>query len=71
MFCHADQLAAEWASPEYAEELYSHAGDDSSSFDGWEDANLAEQKPEVAEYLRHKLHRFFSDAGHRRVGERP
>ena len=54
-------LQAEWGGA-YAEELYSHAGDDGSSFDKYESANEAAANPGVAAGLRAKLRQFFDKA---------
>ena len=42
-----------------AEELYDHAGDDSSSFDKWENTNLALKTPQAVKSLRAQLVGFF------------
>ena len=48
----------EWDGPS-AEELYDHRGDDSSSFDTWENVNLARTNPTAAGQMRAQLEAFF------------
>jgi len=43
----------------YAEELYPHEGDDSSSMDDWEHTNEVEKWPDVARVLRQQVREFF------------
>ena len=53
-------LKAKWESDDYAEELYSHKGDDSTNMDDFENENLAPQQPEVAKQLFSILNAFFN-----------
>ena len=51
--------APDWDGP-FAEELYDHAGDNSSDSDLYENANLAKTHPDVAKKLHAQLREFFS-----------
>ena len=51
-------LRAQWEG-EFEEELYAHAGDDSSSFDSWDNVNVANGNPAEALALRTRLRQFF------------
>ena len=42
------------------EELYDHTSDNSSSFDRWENVNLADANPDVVKTLRLQLVTFFN-----------
>lgn len=53
-----ERLVPRWDG-DFAEELYDHRGDDSTSFDRWENVNLAAQEPATAARLRQKLRAFF------------
>ena len=55
-------LAADWDG-ESAEELYAHAGDDSSDMDAYENENAASSRPDVAAALRTRLAAFFRKDG--------
>ena len=45
---------------DYADELYDHAGDDSSVFCKYEQVNMAAERQDVAKTLRRKLKAYFS-----------
>lgn len=45
---------------ESVEELYSHAGDDSTNMDAWENVNVAAANPAVTAQLRARLRAFFT-----------
>jgi len=51
--------ASDWDGP-FAEELYDHAGDDSSDSDKFETQNLAKAHPDVAKKLHTQLRNFFN-----------
>lgn len=51
-------LTPNWDGPK-AEELYNHTNDDSSSFDLWENVNVAKEHPETAKTLETQLIAFF------------
>ena len=53
-----ERLEAEWDG-DYAEELYDHRGDNSTSFDPWDNANLAQEYPAKAKQLKRQLETFF------------
>lgn len=57
-------LTADWDAPPgaWAEELYAHTGDDSTSMDAWENVNSAAATPAVAKALRARLRAFFDRA---------
>ena len=52
-------LEATWDG-DYADELYDHAGDDSSAFGKYEQVNMAAERQDVAKMLRRKLKAYFS-----------
>lgn len=51
-------LAPVWGGPS-AEELYGHVDDTSSSFDRWENVNVAADNPKVVKSLRKQIVDFF------------
>jgi arylsulfatase A-like enzyme len=59
-----ETLTAEWDAPAgaWAEELYAHTGDESTSMDAWENVNAAAASPAVAAALRARVRAFFDHA---------
>jgi len=57
--CPNDVIRPVWDGPS-AEELYDHAGDDSSSFDRWENTNLAAKNPGAVKTLKEQMLAFFN-----------
>ena len=53
-------LVALWDGEEFAEELYSHAGDDGTSLEAWDNENVAAGNAAVAAQLRARLRAFFA-----------
>ena len=51
-------FGADWTAP-FAEELYDHAGDDSTDMDQWENVNMAASNPAVAAQLHAQVRAFF------------
>lgn len=52
------KLLPKWDGPS-AEELYDHTADNSSSFDRWENVNLAEKNPQAVKTMKAQLLDFF------------
>ena len=51
-------LTSDWDG-DYVDELYAHAGDNSTSFDAWDNVNLASANPGVVAQLAARLRAFF------------
>ena len=52
-------LAGKWDDVDFAKELYDHTGDNSTSFDAWENENIAASNPQKAQELHGVLRSFF------------